>query len=114
MRWNGHLGEKMIDYKGGTVVWDNSYNWELDDYDYNQDILQVKYGQHIVIDVGDYTDGQGGRHFTIMVIDFSSCSNEDEMAEMWCHPKATFSSKDRGEMLLQLQHAIDTYGQPNL
>lgn len=101
----------MIDYKGGKVVWDNSHNWDKpeDYYAHDQDILQVKYGENCIIDVGDYSDGQGGRHFVILVIDFSSYNQEEDMSEAWSHPYTSITCRDKEDMLVQLQRAIDLY-----
>ena len=99
----------MIDYKDGKITWDNSHSWEKDEAYYAQDLLQVEYGTRCVIDVGDYSNGSGERHFVIMVIDFSTCQTEDEMAEAWCDPYATIPCKDKADLLVQLQRAIDVY-----
>lgn len=101
----------MIDYKDGKILWDNSDNWSRDTYDYNQDILQVKYGENCIIDVGDYSDGCGGRHFAIMIIDYTPYpdKNDDSRANAWHPPYACIRCKDKSDMLLQLQRAIDTY-----
>lgn len=99
----------QVDYKGGKVVWDNSYNWERDNYDYDQDILQVMYGENCLIDVGDYDNGRGSRHFVIMIIDFRPYPNEDDKPEAWSRPYASIPCTDKEDMLMQLQRAIDVY-----
>lgn len=96
----------MIDFKGGKVTWDNSYNWTKDNYDYEQDILQVKYGENLIIDVGNYGKGES---FTIMVIDFTPYSKDDDKPLAWEYPFALIPCKDRADMLIQLQRAIDIY-----
>ena len=102
---------KMIDYKDGKITWDNSNDWQDDNYDYNQDILQVEYGQHCVIDVVDYSNGHGGRDFVIMVIDFSQCQTGDDKVRAWTNRYASIPCKDKADLLLQLQRAIDIYPQ---
>lgn len=101
----------MIDYKGGKVVWDNSHNWMLDDsdYAYEQDILQLKYGDHCVIDVGNYANGKGEGHFVIMVINYAPYHNEEDKPEAWNEPFASIPCKDKTDMLMQLQRAIRIY-----
>lgn len=92
----------MIDYKDGKITWDTSFNWERDEhyYHYHQDILQVKYGQHCLIDVGNYSNKEP--HFTIFVVD----PNEEEA---WGHPYACIPCQDKADMLVQLQRAINVY-----
>lgn len=101
----------MIDYKSGKVVWDNSQNWERDEdyYHYDQDILQVVYGEHCIIDVGDYSDGKGGRHLVIMVVDQGQYQDEEDKPEAWSHPYACIPCRNKSDMLVQLQRAIDVY-----
>ncbi len=99
----------QIDYKGGKVVWNSSYNWERDNYDYEQDILQVKYGENCVIDVGNYSDGKGGRNFVIMIIDYRPYPNENDKTAAWSFPYAIIPCADKADMLVQLQRAIDVY-----
>ena len=105
----------MIDYKGGTITWDNSHKWEEDDqwYDYNQDILQVSYGKNCVIDVGNYPQrpetGTINRQFVIIVIDYSSYPEDDDKSDAWSYPYASIPCKDKLDLLTQLQRAIDVY-----
>ena len=97
----------MVNYKGGKVTWDNSHNWEKDDnwYSCKQDILQISYGKNCVIDVGNYGDGT----FAIFVIDFSPYPNDDDKPTAWSIPYTKIVCKDKHDMLLQLQRAIDIY-----
>jgi len=105
----------MIDYKGGKIVWDNSYNWELPDHDYayDQDILQIKYGEHCVIDVGNYSDGSGSNHhFVILVIDYEPYPDDENKPQAWDNPYAVIPCQDKADLLIQLRRAIDVY--PNM
>lgn len=99
----------MLDYKGGKVTWDNSYDWERDNYNYEQDILQIEYGKNCVIDVGSYTSVDGSHRFVIMVIDFRPYPNDDDKPEAWSRPFASIPCADKADMLVQLQRAIDIY-----
>jgi len=103
----------MIDYKQGKITWDTSDDWERDDNDYigDQDILQVEYGEHCIIDVGSYTNQQDVDRFIIMVIDFSQCQTDDDKARAWTNRYASIPCKDKADMLVQLQRAIDIYPQ---
>ena len=102
----------MIDYKGGKVVWDNSDNWSRDDdyYKYNQDILQIKYSENCIIDVGSYPTVQDGSDLlVIMVINLRPYPNDDDKWEAWEDPFASIPCADKDDMLVQLQRAIDLY-----
>ena len=97
----------MIDYKGGKVVWDSSREWSQDHDYYCEDILQIIYGENCVIDVGSY-GSQDWAHYTIMVIDYRG-SYEDDKSDAWSNPYAFIPCKDKEDMLVQLQRAIDIY-----
>jgi hypothetical protein len=102
----------MIDYKSGKVTWDTSYNWERDNYDHEQDILQISYGENCVIDVGSYTNSYNESRFVIKVIDFSPYPDDNDKPEAWRQPFASIPCVDKADMLVQLQRAIDIY--PNM
>jgi len=96
----------VIDYRNGKVTWDNSDRWARESYDWQQDILQVSYGKNCVIDVG-CCNGDGT--FAIFVIDFSPYPNDDDKPTAWSIPYTKIVCKDKHDMLVQLQRAIDIY-----
>lgn len=92
-----------IDFRGGKVnhsCWDDiDWNKNLSFYNegyLSEDILQLQYDS-CIIDVGWYGGDKG--HFTIFVV----------IDHNWHHPFACIPCKDKDDLMVQLQRAIDVY-----
>ncbi len=78
-----------IDFKNGVVTY---CEWE--DIQ-KEDLLQVTYGQHILLDVGWYHAQKA--YIIYVIVDFC-----------WENPKIAIHISKKKEMLKQLQAVIDT------